>query len=194
MRPSLKFDFVGFQDPKDSSKLEVWWRARGLPYDVLIRAGKRPDGRLRCTQLRVVPIDRDELTTREVQRIPLGLVMDSLAVWAVHMRQDDVGMSPVMRTAIEELWRDLPARAPAPRRSSITPKLLLRLAVAYRQLVDAGDRAPAKTLAQRPNLWKASGGHSLANVKRLLRIARKAGHLGPSKRGKAGERPKRRRK
>jgi hypothetical protein len=175
---------------------ESIWRIKGLPYDVRVRIGLRPDGTLICTELR---LQGEELTRRGVRAIPVGEIVDQVAIALAGKLPDRVRPSAGARISAMVSWYGEPEdllrlfqKSPprGTRGTASTTDLLREIATAYRRLTEGRnpDTHPIKTLASR-HRWSNGQQYGAANLRRLLRLARNKDLLGPAMPGKAGEKP-----
>jgi hypothetical protein len=169
------------------------WRVGGLPYTVRVRIALRPDGTLCCTELQ---IEAEEVTSRGVRAIPLGTILDFIAL-ALGGKDPGIKVpsagqftgSVSWRGEDDEFRRQIGELAPRPRRSAVTPQLLAEVADAYRELIAAGDRFPVNTLVRQRRKWSNGLIYGADRLRQLNREARKQGLLGPAMPGRAGEAP-----
>ena len=166
------------------------WRVTGLEHEVSIRLGMRPDSSLVCTELRV---HGESITARWLRHeFRLGEIVDQIAIvlGAKARRGAKLRNIGVGWFGEPDQLRELLDRQPRqPRQAKVDEALLTELATKYRELVRSGVGHPVKALASR-HRWSNGRFYGAANIRRLLRLARDRGLLGPAIHGKAGERSK----
>lgn len=162
-------------------KTNRWHRVSGtaLPYPVLLRLGRAPDGRLVCTGLIAGALGDGEVSATSLREIPLGEILSDLA--SLGRIKDPALRWLFSPTGVTDVTR-LVARGPR----GLPIDHFKRVAAKYREALV---RAP-----KRPVAWLAEQMHAPEpTVRRWLQRCRDMGFIGPSQAGKAGERPTKRR-
>jgi hypothetical protein len=163
-----------------------WWRLvgkPGLPFDIKIRVGRMPDGRLACTGLRLGDEEgepKPEITVRALRALNLP---DILKATADAIFASDPAFSQALLG-----YRLGDATAPKIIRSRPRPQKydrahFERIADLYREALLRDPGSPYAYLMQHED-------KSLSTVRRWVQRARDKGLLGEAIPGKAGELPK----
>jgi hypothetical protein len=149
----------------------------GVPFPIVVRLGKSPDGRLACTGMVIGPDAElgQEITARSLRQIPLGQILSTVAGL-------DFPGAEELGGEVTHLWRQPPAR-PGP--TALSREDLQRVAEDYRAALLQAPRSPIKLMAQKVHA-------SEATIRRRVQRARDMGLLRPVQPGKAGEKPLRR--
>lgn len=147
------------------------------PLDVAMRVGRDDAGRLVCTGLILGSVDgSQEITARDLRRVPLSYLLTALAKTAVANPGDPLAMAIGFHVDRARRYEGPRAR-PGPKGHSADH--FQRVAEEYRHAYRA-TRAPIKELAKQMHA-------SEPTVRRWVQRARDMGYLGPSASGKAGE-------
>lgn len=147
----------------------------GVPFPIVLRLGKGPDGRLACTGMVIGP-DLElgqEITGRSLRDIPLGEILSMIG-------GHDFPGAEELGGAVTHPWRR-PAARPGP--VGLSREDLQQVADDYRAALLQAPRRPIKLLAEELHA-------SEATIRRWVQRTRDMGLLGPVQPGKAGEKPK----
>lgn len=162
-----------------------WWRVSGgdLLVPVLLRLGRTPEGQIACTGLALgIDTDPPPRLTATALRLPLAAIVTDIAQVLGHEYQEKrfEGGTAIEFAGVEHLLGHLVDNAPTvvvprtrPGAKGHTDARLREVVGVYRRALKEQPAAPTKATAAATN-------YSEANVRYMLRAARKRGMDVPS--------------
>lgn len=172
-----------------------------LPIPIAMKLGTSEDGRLVCTGLRLGAEDAPgfdptplEITATILHRIPLGRIVDQLAKLRAARTGEMQKIQSRLDSMVTEHGRSAIRRGPR----GHTPEFWEGIATVYREALVASPHRTARYVAEhalkedgRPFYAETDLEHMWQDreryARKLVKIARQKGHLGPARAGKAGE-------